>query len=398
MQVSLASFKKNLYLTLEGTTQVPCFYIIQSGTVFCSVRVGSYELTASYGPGDCVGVISCISQQSQVESIVATSDVTAVAVSIGQYPMIIAQNNKIAFKIIQSFSAKVRALNDLFSKFSLHSASTGESAKKLFDIAAYYDKARQFDIAVYAYFHYLFGFPEGEFVATAKQRYAALKDKSRAVYLNPTTEVDRTYPADTLIFAEGESGSDMFILQKGTVKITRVIDGHEVVLAILQKKGDFFGEMALLENKPRSANAIAAADSRIMALNQANFNKIVESNVQMAVQLTTTLAGRIWTMYRNLGNTFIHDPFLQLLDMLVIQLEKAGAPIGKHNEPYYFDISLQDVANMCGMSAENQKIAFDKFKAHPYVKFNSPQEAITVLSCSEIFTTAVHIRKKATNE
>ena len=48
----------------------------------------------------------------------------------------------------------------------------------------------------------------------------------------------------------------MFIIQEGAVRITKVVDGREVILAVL-KKGDMFGEMALLENKPRSASAIA---------------------------------------------------------------------------------------------------------------------------------------------
>ena len=53
-----------------------------------------------------------------------------------------------------------------------------------------------------------------------------------------------------MIFSEAQSGSDMFIIQRGEVSITKVVNGNEVTLAVL-KKGDMFGEMALIENKPR---------------------------------------------------------------------------------------------------------------------------------------------------
>ena len=59
-----------------------------------------------------------------------------------------------------------------------------------------------------------------------------------------------------MIFSECQAGADMFIIQDGAVRITKVVDGQEVILAVLNK-GDMFGEMSLLENKPRSASAIA---------------------------------------------------------------------------------------------------------------------------------------------
>ena len=66
----------------------------------------------------------------------------------------------------------------------------------------------------------------------------------------------RTYNKNKIIFADGELGESLYIIQKGTVKITKILNGNEIILAIL-KHGDIFGEMALLENKPRSASAIA---------------------------------------------------------------------------------------------------------------------------------------------
>ena len=84
--------------------------------------------------------------------------------------------------------------------------------------------------------------------------------------LEPTAETVRFYPKGTMVFSECQSGQDMFIIQDGQVKITKIVNGTEVILAVL-KKGDFFGEMALLENKPRSASIIAFEDCYLMVVN-----------------------------------------------------------------------------------------------------------------------------------
>ena len=124
-----------------------------------------------------------------------------------------------------------------------------------------------------------------------------------------------------MIFSECQSGQDMFIIQSGQVKITKIVDNNEVILAVL-KKGDFFGEMALLEDKPRSACALAFEDCQLMVVNRKNFDQMVTSQPQLVSRLTTTLAERIWGMERQLDNASIQNPVHKMLDMLALQLEK----------------------------------------------------------------------------
>lgn len=115
----------------------------------------------------------------------------------------------------------------------------------------------------------------------------------------------------------------MFIIQSGQVKISKVVDDNEVILAVLQR-GDFFGEMALLENKPRSASAIAHEDCVLMAVNRKNFDQMVATQAQLITRLTITLAERLWSMSRQLTNAQLRDPMFKLFDMLALQLEKTG--------------------------------------------------------------------------
>ena len=144
----------------------------------------------------------------------------------------------------------------------------------------------------------------GSNAETAKQRFVALKPRSRAVYFEPTEEMTRKYPKGTMIFCENQSGADMFIIQSGEVSISKVVDGNEVTLAVL-RKGDMFGEMALLENKPRSASAIAHEECVLMVVNRKNFDMMVATQAQLIARLTTTLAERLWAQHRQLTNSQI---------------------------------------------------------------------------------------------
>jgi hypothetical protein len=73
---------------------------------------------------------------------------------------------------------------------------------------------------------------------------------------------------------------------------------------------------------------------------------MVSTQPQLIARLTTTLADRIWLMYKQLANTLISDPIGRMYDMLVIQLEKARVPF-QAGKSYAFDFGPTELANMC---------------------------------------------------
>ena len=248
------------------------------------------------GPGDFVGVVPCMSGHSQIETAVAVTDVMAIAVKKEQYSDLIVNNTPVALKIIRTFANRMRQMNEMLTKATLNTVASNTS-DQILRVAQFYEKAMRNNIAVYAYYQYLKTRPVGPSADLAKQRFVSLKQRTHAVYFEPTKDLTRDYPKDTMIFSEAQSGADMFIIQSGEVAISKVVDGNEVTLALLHK-GDMFGEMALLENKPRSASAIAHSDCKLMVVNLANFNQMVTTQPQLISRLTTTLAERLWSMYR----------------------------------------------------------------------------------------------------
>ena len=383
LQLSYVNFRKDSYILVEGKAENDRFYIIQSGRVLCQKEISVGDSQTFLGPGDFIGVIPCMSTHKQIETVIAVTDVVAISVLRDQYPALIEKNTPVAMKIIRTFANRMRTLNETLTQLTLKNTLVS-SPEQMFSIAAYYEKMGKINLAVYGYYQYLRSCPHGNDVAKAKSRFVALKEKSKAVYFEPTTELMRVYPKDTMIFSECQTGQDMFIIQEGQVKISKVVDGNEVILAVL-KKGDFFGEMALLENKPRSASAIAHDECRLMVINVKNFNLMVETQPQLVSRLTTTLAERLWAMHRQLANTQLRDPVFKLLDMLALQLEKNRTPVTKGTS-YQFDLTPYDLAHMCGIPQEEQVIAIGTFIKDPKVRLIGGK--IFISDCEELLKSA----------
>ena len=91
LQMSFVRFARGTYLFVEGKADNGLFYIIQSGKVVCSsADTVKGTIPTEFGPGDFVGVISCMSNHSQVESVQALTEVVCIAVRREQYPDLIA--------------------------------------------------------------------------------------------------------------------------------------------------------------------------------------------------------------------------------------------------------------------------------------------------------------------
>jgi len=97
-----------------------------------------------------------------------------------------------------------------------------------------------------------------------------------------------------VLFRAGEAGDAMYIIERGKVRISvDATDGRELTLTELGR-GDFFGEMALFDGQPRSANATASEESRLAVLSRQHFlSFIMRGNPNVALEMMTALANRL---------------------------------------------------------------------------------------------------------
>ena len=95
-----------------------------------------------------------------------------------------------------------------------------------------------------------------------------------------------------ILFKEGDPGDKMYIIQEGNIRISKMIDGKEHILAVLGK-GDFFGEMAIVNQVERTATATAVGTVRLLSFNREGFLGMIEKNARIALNVIDKLCRRL---------------------------------------------------------------------------------------------------------
>jgi CRP-like cAMP-binding protein len=102
----------------------------------------------------------------------------------------------------------------------------------------------------------------------------------------------RDFAAGTVLFVEGHAGTDMYIVVAGEVEIRRRVGEADRVLAVLGA-GEFFGEMAILNGRPRSATAVVRAASRLLVIDGTTFEAMLRARPEIALRMIKALASRL---------------------------------------------------------------------------------------------------------
>ncbi len=119
------------------------------------------------------------------------------------------------------------------------------------------------------------------------------------------------------IYTEGDLGTTMYIVQSGSVRLFRQSDGTKRVLGVMEK-GDFFGEMSILEGLPRTTCAEAEDDVELIEINSMTFDKMIKGNIEIAIRMLRKLSIRLRETERRVEE---------------LQTQGAGSPAPKAAEP-----------------------------------------------------------------
>jgi CRP-like cAMP-binding protein len=163
--------------------------------------------------------------------------------------------------------------------------------------------------------------------------------------------VKKKFPKDSIILFEHETGSALFVIVTGKVKVSRVSeDGKEVILTILGDS-DFFGEMAILDGLTRSANVTSMEDSELFIIQRKDFLELLQIHPEVSIALLQELTQRLRAADMKIKSLSLKDAegkvatvILQLADDLG-KIKQGTVEIEKL--PFQ-----QDLANMAGTSRE----------------------------------------------
>ncbi|MCS7204355.1 MAG: Crp/Fnr family transcriptional regulator [Leptospiraceae bacterium] len=156
----------------------------------------------------------------------------------------------------------------------------------------------------------------------------------------------RTFKPGEMIFSEWEPGRSLFIILKGKVKIIKIFGKTQKTLDVVEE-GSIFGEMALLEEEPRSASAIAITEVKALEFDKESFEVLIQKQPQLVFNLLVLFAKRIYDAKRRLKNLLIEDPTVRVIDVFLMLTE--NEPIALQKNSISLHVTIDDVANWSGL-------------------------------------------------
>jgi len=161
----------------------------------------------------------------------------------------------------------------------------------------------------------------------------------------------RTCPKDTVVFFENEEGDSFFCIVAGRIKVTILgDDGREVILSVLGR-GDFFGEMALLDNEPRSATAIAVEDTELLSLHRNDFQSVLSDNRSIMSALIKILTARLRRANHQISTLALLDVYGRVARVIVDTARDEGKRL-KDGRIAFRRATHQEIANRIGTTRE----------------------------------------------
>jgi len=157
----------------------------------------------------------------------------------------------------------------------------------------------------------------------------------------------RSYPRAATIISAGDTTDSLYIVISGRLKVMMSDDeGREVILAILNPN-EFFGEMGLLDDSPRSATVVALEPCELLHLAKRDFKKCLEDNFELALAVMRGLVKRLREADKKIGSLALMDVYGRVARLL---LEMAETVEGE--KIVTKKIAKQDIAKMIGASRE----------------------------------------------
>jgi CRP-like cAMP-binding protein len=164
----------------------------------------------------------------------------------------------------------------------------------------------------------------------------------------------RSFTAGQVIFAEGEIGSEMFIIESGKVRISKHSKDVEKTLVLLES-GDFFGEMAVIDKGPRSATATAVEDTRCIVLNEELFEQQMQNNARIVKKILKNMSSRLRDADKQIENLLIKDANSRVAHTL-LHLAQARGAAGAQTVRLE-GITVDELAKTIGLGNEAAKVA-----------------------------------------
>ncbi len=174
--------------------------------------------------------------------------------------------------------------------------------------------------------------------------FAGLPDAARAEIEKRV--VTRTYPRNAIVINEGDFSDGLYVLLSGRVKVFSTGDDGKEVILRYQEPGEYFGELALIDEAPRSVSVMTVEPSKLSLISRDAFRDCLAKNPDLAFQLIGELTHRIRSLTDDVKSLALLDVYGRVARVL---LNRASETDGKLIAER---LTHQELANMVGASRE----------------------------------------------
>ncbi|MCQ2579900.1 MAG: Crp/Fnr family transcriptional regulator [Treponemataceae bacterium] len=381
-------YSKGSVVYFEGDKDDRIF-ILQKGTIILSsidVETGK-EVAEPVREGEFFGVKSALGHFPREETVRVLTDSIAVAMTVPEFEKLFSGNKAIIMKMLQVFSSQLRNIHHKI-KSILKSAEESIDDGILDVVRSFYDDENYvttFDLCK----RYLTKFPNtynkneiAKYMADAKRKNEIEKNRpGRKPVIEETADEDagagdsstmkqfslpafsrfaKTYRPGEVLIAEFEPGDCFYLIKSGRVQLSKTLNGTNKNIDVLGPS-EFLGEMAILENTPRSATCVAVNTVEVLEFNKANFELLITNNPAIALILLKMFCRRINEQKRRLRILVISDITARIGDVFLMLDETQPQVMPTSGAMRRFDVTIQDISHWAGLSIDETKDEINRY-------------------------------------
>ena len=374
-------YTKGSIVYFEGDKDERIFILQKGILVLTTTDVETHQpVTEQVKNGEFFGVKSALGRFPREETATALTDCVSIALTIQEFEQIFSSNKEIIMKMLRVFSNQLRLIHKK-TEAILNNVPEDQQTGMIAVAKSFYNDEEYLsccDICV----KFLSLYPNtakkdevAKLYADAKLRNTKIKEKIKS---SDTTEEDeeasgalkqfalpafkrfaKQYKPGNVIISEFEPGNSFYLIQSGRVQLVKCVNGAKKNLDIM-KPGEFFGEMAILDNSPRSATCVAIGNVECLEFNKENFQLLIMGNPQIAIILLKLFCKRIYDQRRRLRTLAIKDVQARIADVFLM-FDEMNPSANVNDRQRKFNVSAADVAHWAGLSPEATRDEINKF-------------------------------------
>lgn len=376
-------YTKGSIVYFEGDKDERIFILQKGILVLTTVDIETHQpVTEQVKNGEFFGVKSSLGRFPREETATALTDCVAVILNGQEFEQIFSSNKQVIMKMLRVFSNQLRQIHKK-TEAILNNITEDRQSGMIAVAKSFYNDEQYLsccDICV----KFLSLYPDtmkkeevAKLYADAKLRNDKALERAKIKREDSLGEEEeapgalkqfalpafkrfaKQYKPGNVIISEFEPGNCFYLIQSGRVQLVKCVNGAKKNLDIM-KPGEFFGEMAILDNSPRSATCVAIGNVECLEFNKENFELLITGNPQIAIILLKLFCKRIYDQKRRFRTLAIKDLQARIADVFLM-LDEMYPPVNAANRQRKFNVTIADIAHWAGLSLETTRDEVNKF-------------------------------------